>query len=250
MNKFLLLLLSTLAFLSSTANAGDNVRVYAASSLTNVMNELINHYQQATNDKVMAVYAGSSSLARQIENGAPADVYISANVRWVQYLKDKQIIDAQQVTPWLYNELVLIAPTDGSESFDVSDKQAWLSALGDRRLAVAQPNAVPAGIYAQQSLENLQVWPALMMRLAPTSNVRVALTLVERNEAALGIVYKTDAQLSDKVKSIYQFSSQSHDPIMYPIASLNSKPSVQSFVQFLQSDDAKNIVQKYGFIQP
>lgn len=230
-------------------NAQAQVKIYAASSLTNVMNALISEFNTQYDIEVQPIYAGSSSLARQIERGAPADIFISANERWMQHLVQKGSVKKDQVVPFTQNQLVLISPVPlVIASFDIGDNQAWQEHLSEGRLAIGNPRSVPAGIYAQQSLTSLHVWREIKSSTAPTSNVRMALALVERKEAPLGIVYKTDALLSNKVNLVAEFPTETHDPIRYPLAVINATDEVLVLSKFLQSEDAQNILSGFGFL--
>lgn len=231
----------------TSISAQENIRVYAASSMTNAVNELVEQFKQEHAITVTTVYAGSSSLARQIEQGAPIDLYISANEKWMDYLVQSGVVMRDAVINIATNKLVVVGTE--SATLDIKDPQSWLSLLAGNRLAIGQTNAVPAGIYAQQSLESLGVWSELKSSLAPTKNVRIALTLVERQETPLGIVYKTDANLSDKVTLISELPDDSHTPITYPMARLNDKASTASFAQFVLSEQGQSILQSYGFSQ-
>lgn len=233
--------------ISFSASAED-VRIYAASSMTNVLNDLITSYESSHDGiKVVPVYAGSSALARQIENGAPADVFVSANEKWVNYLINKEMINGDAVTEWASNKLVVIEPKGGDTNLVLESADSWIHALGPTRLAIGNTQAVPAGIYGRESLEALKVWPELEKHLAPTSNVRLALALVERKESNLGIVYKTDALLSDKVSIVREFDDSLHTPIRYPMAVFNQDAQTQAFVDYLNGEQGKAILDKYGF---
>ncbi|WP_394145019.1 molybdate ABC transporter substrate-binding protein [Vibrio atypicus] len=237
-------LLTTISF---SASAAEKLMVYAASSMTNAVNELVSVFEHQHDVDVTTVYAGSSSLARQLVNGAPADIFISANNQWMDYLKNQEIVSSDNVTQLATNQLVVVAPIDRQPEFEITSAKSWLNSLENSRLAIGQPNAVPAGMYAKQSLENLKVWKTIQSKLAPTNNVRIALTLVERKEAALGIVYKTDALYSKKVKQLAALPESSHQPIVYPMAILNKNESTKMFATFAQSPQASNILKKYGF---
>lgn len=245
-----LVILFALCFLlpPRAAIAADSIKVYAAASMTNVISELAARYSDKSGVKIVTIYAGSSSLARQIENGAPADLYISANTRWVDYLISKQVIQEEGVTVVAENELVLIQPKSRSiDKFDLTDKAGWNQVLLNERIALGQPDSVPAGIYAKQSLTNLTVWDTVKKKIASTNSVRVALALVERGEAGLGIVYKTDALTNDKVSILDTFSNELHDRIEYPMAIVKESEQVKSFADYLTSDDAKQVFTEYGF---
>lgn len=243
------ILLSIVAMLCCTAvYAQEKITVYAASSMTNAVNELIAAYQPKQPLDIVPVYAGSSALARQIEQGAPADIFISANNNWVTHLLNKNIVTSDKVTLLAGNQLVLIAPQSSKlNSLVVNDVAAWLDALNGSRLAIGNTMAVPVGMYAKEALEKLKVWSSLAPMLAQTNNVRLALALVERQEAALGIVYKTDALMSNKVKVVHEFDSSLHSAIHYPLVQLTERDTVNQFMLFLRSDQAKSILQNYGF---
>lgn len=243
------ILLSIVAMLCCTAvYAQEKITIYAASSMTNAVNELIAAYQPKQPLDIVPVYAGSSALARQIEQGAPADIFISANDNWVTHLLNKNIVTSDKVTLLAGNQLVLIAPQSSKlNSLVVNDVAAWLDALNGSRLAIGNTMAVPVGMYAKEALEKLKVWSSLAPMLAQTNNVRLALALVERQEAALGIVYKTDALMSNKVKVVHEFDSSLHSAIHYPLVQLTERDTVNQFMLFLRSDQAKSILQNYGF---
>lgn len=243
------ILLSIVAMLCCTAvYAQEKITVYAASSMTNAVNELIAAYQPKQPLDIVPVYAGSSALARQIEQGAPADIFISANYNWVTHLLNKNIVTSDKVTLLAGNQLVLIAPQSSKlNSLVVNDVAAWLDALNGSRLAIGNTMAVPVGMYAKEALEKLKVWSSLAPMLAQTNNVRLALALVERQEAALGIVYNTDALMSNKVKVVHEFDSSLHSAIHYPLVQLTERDTVNQFMLFLRSDQAKSILQNYGF---
>ncbi|ASG01909.1 molybdate ABC transporter substrate-binding protein [Vibrio anguillarum] len=243
------ILLSIVAMLCCTAvYAQEKITVYAASSMTNAVNELIAAYQPKQPLDIVPVYAGSSALARQIEQGAPADIFISANDNWVTHLLNKNIVTSDKVTLLAGNQLVLIAPQSSKlNSLVVNDVAAWLDALNGSRLAIGNTMAVPVGMYAKEALEKLKLWSSLAPMLAQTNNVRLALALVERQEAALGIVYKTDALMSNKVKVVHEFDSSLHSAIHYPLVQLTERDTVNQFMLFLRSDQAKSILQNYGF---
>jgi len=245
------LLISILFAASFTVQAGDKVRLYAAASMTNVINEILQSYKGYSDDKVVAVYAGSSSLARQIEKGAPADIYISANVKWVDYLIDKGMVYKDKADVIARNQLSLVRPVNGKvEKFELTNAEQWLKALQNERLAVGQVDSVPAGIYAKQALSNLGVWQQVRAYTAPTSSVRVALALVERGEAALGIVYQTDAIVSNKVAIVETFPEQSHTPVQYPMAVISGSRAANELAEYILSDKARGIFKKYGFSLP
>ncbi|MCY9853803.1 molybdate ABC transporter substrate-binding protein [Vibrio mediterranei] len=245
MKKLLILLFVTL----SPETLAATLNIYAASSMTNAVDELASEFNQQSNVDVVKIYGGSSSIARQIYQGAPADLFISANVKWVDYLIKKGTVEAENVSNIAQNRLVLIknnAVTHKS-AFVFDSAKSWDQWLNGERLAIGTVSSVPAGIYAKQSLESLNVWASVRSHLAPVNNVRQVLALVERNEAPLGIVYKTDAMASDSVDVIGAFPDTTHDPIIYPLVKLNSRHETQEFVEFIQSQSGQQILAKYGF---
>ncbi|GHB09982.1 molybdate ABC transporter substrate-binding protein [Salinicola rhizosphaerae] len=232
------------------AQAADQVQVYAAASMTDAMNAAIASYEKSHDVDIVPVYASSSTLARQIANGAPADVYISANEKWMDWLED-QDAPVSERADLLKNRLVLIAPKESQiPDFTPGGDTKIVSQLGDDgRLSVGETSHVPAGIYAKQALESIGEWDALQPRLANGDNVRAAMALVERGEAPLGIVYETDAMASQKVHEVGVFPDDSHKPIVYPLAVLNPDPSdsTEAFRRWLDGDDALSIFSKFGF---
>ncbi len=230
--------------------AAESVTIFAASSLTNAVTELSERYQQQSDVNSRLSFASSSALARQISQGAPADIYISANVKWMDYLQTQQVIENESRKPLLKNSLVMVAPLSYPKD-TVTPSASWnlAAALMDTRMAVGDPNHVPAGRYAKQALENLGIWQAAKSHLARANNVRSALVLVERGESNLGVVYKTDAKISNKVKIVAELPDSSHTPIRYPMAIVKGKatPAVQDYYVFLQSEEAKTVFEKYGF---
>ncbi|WP_261886126.1 molybdate ABC transporter substrate-binding protein [Vibrio pomeroyi] len=243
-----LVTLALTASLSSThLLAAEKLRVYAASSMTNAVNLLVEEFEKNHTVDVIPVYASTSSLVRQIERGAPADIFISANEKWMTHLVDRKYVSSDNVTNLCENELVLIAPKDSSVSLDLSQGEQWTKLLTNERLAVGNTMSVPAGIYAKEALETLGVWNDVSSRLAPSNNVRMALALVERSEAKLGIVYKTDALLSKEVNLVKTFPSDLHTPIRYPVAKMSDKVIAEEFYTFLDTEKAKDILNSFGF---
>ena len=238
-----------LAAFSSSAMAAD-VTVFAAASLTNALQDISAQYKKEKQVDVVASYASSSTLARQIEQGAPADLFISADQQWMDYAIDKQQMLANTRFTLLGNELVLIAPKDSKiTKVEIDKKTDWKKLLEGGRLAVGDPDHVPAGIYAKESLENLGAWSTLAPEMARANNVRSAMALVERAEAPLGIVYGSDAVASDKVKVVGIFPEASHKPVEYPMAIVkgHENPTVTAFYDYLKSPAAAVIFEKYGF---
>jgi len=223
--------------------------VFAAASMKNAVDDINAEYTKRTGVKVTASYAASSALAKQIESGAPADVFASADLEWMDYVAGKKLIKDGTRANLLGNRLVLIAPKD-SKIGNVSIGQGFdLAKLaGDGRIATGDVKAVPAGKYAKAALEKLGSWTAAETKFAMAENVRAALTLVGRGEAVLGIVYETDAKVEPNVKIIAHFPEDSHPAITYPVAAIaTAKPEATGYVQFLRSNAAKAIFEKYGF---
>jgi molybdenum ABC transporter, periplasmic molybdate-binding protein len=234
--SILIFALTTLIF-TFTAQALEKVTVFAAASLTNAMQDIASEYKvDHKNVEVIFSFASSSVLAKQIHQGAPADIFMSADQKWMT----KEDL--------LKNALVLIAPAQSKlDKVDINMNTNWNEILPKgERIAIGDPDHVPAGLYAKESLTHLGVFDKLSPQFAPASNVRDALMLVERNEAALGIVYSTDAKVSDKVKIVGIFPAETFTSIEYPITLL--KPEANDFYQYLKSPQAKMIFEKYGFV--
>src|ERR1700733_11673957 len=218
------LLLSGLALLAAlpgtsraqTAEAQPDLMVLAASSLTDALNEIGPAFTTATHRGVKLSYAASSALARQIEGGAPADVFVSADTDWMDYLQTRSLIDSGTRRNVVGNRLVLISPADSTVTIKIAPHFALAKLLGDGRLATGNPDSVPVGKYAKVALTNLGVWSDVQDKIAAADNVRAALALVSRGEAPLGIVYRTDALVEKKVRIVAEFPASSHDPIIYP----------------------------------
>lgn len=232
------------------ASAAERINVQAAASLTDVMNTLIDRYEQQHDVDLVPVYASSSTLARQISQGAPADVYLSANEKWMDWLEEQE--EPLQARRDLLNNRLALITADGSgiEDFTPDAEHPLNQYLkDDDRIAVGDPDHVPAGIYARQAFERLGQWQALKPRLARASDVRGALALVERGETPLGVVYATDAMAGEHVRQLGLFPADSHDPITYPAALVGKDPSPQAraFLQWLRSDEAASTFRQYGF---
>lgn len=225
------------------------ITVFAAASMKNALDDANAAYTAKTGIKVVASYAASSALAKQLEQGAPADAYISADLAWMDYsIKNKSINESTRVN-LLGNKIVLIAPKD-SKIGNVTIGQGFdLAKLaGDGRIAAGDVKAVPAGKYAKAALEKLGSWKAAEPKLAMAESVRAALALVSRGEAVLGIVYETDAKVDPGVKIIGAFPADSHPAIIYPVAATaNAKPDTSAYLAFLRTSATKAIFEKYGF---
>ena len=230
--------------------AQEQITVFAAASLKNALDDTNAAYTKATGIKVVASYEASSALAKQIEQGAPADVFISADLRWMDYAAERKLINPDTRVNLLGNKLVLIAPADSKLS-DVTIGQGFdISKLaGDGRIAVADVKAVPAGLYAKAALEKLGAWKAAEPKLAQAENVRATLAFVARGETPVGIVYETDAKIEPKVKTIGVFPDDSYPPVTYPVAATadTKKAAVGQYFTFLRSPAAKAIFEKHGF---
>ncbi|PHM39442.1 molybdate-binding periplasmic protein ModA [Xenorhabdus mauleonii] len=230
--------------------AADKVTVFAAASLTNALDDIAAQYKKEKQGNIVTSYASSSTLARQIEQGAPADIFISADQQWMNYMADKQLITQGSRHTLLGNKLVLIAPKESKlDKVELNRDTNWKSLLADGRLAVGDPDHVPVGIYAKESLQYLNAWDTVNPLLARTSNVRVGMALVERAEAPLGIVYGSDAVASNKVKVVGVFPPESHKPVEYPVAIVkgHEKQDVRGFYDYLKTPEAAAIFKRYGF---
>jgi molybdate transport system substrate-binding protein len=228
----------------------DKVTVFAAASTTNALNDIIAGFTAEAKIQVVNSFASSSTLAKQIESGAPADLFISADEKWMDYLAERKLIQADSRVNLLGNRIVLIAPAGSSLAATPIKAGIPLTTwLNDGRLSMGDPAHVPAGIYGQQALAALGLWDAVKDKIAPAKDVRAALTLVERAESPLGLVYATDAAISDKVRVIGAFPEDSHPPIVYPAALVvgHDAPAVRQFFSYLKSAPAKAIFEKYGF---
>ncbi|WP_027967047.1 molybdate ABC transporter substrate-binding protein [Halomonas halocynthiae] len=240
--------------LNASVQAGERVHLLAAASLTNAVDEAVALYRETTDVDVVSVYASSSTLARQIANGAPADIYLSANTRWMDWL-DEEGVALSERKDLLNNRLVLVAPLGSPiDALQPGEDGALIDALADgERMAVGDPDHVPAGLYTKEALESLGEWEALAPRLARADNVRAALALVERGEVPLGAVYRTDGQASDKVKELGVFPQYSHTPVTYLIALISDgvemSPSAeaQALREWLGGAQAREVFERHGF---
>ena len=225
------------------------ITVFAAASMKNALDEVDNLFTKQSGIKMVASYAASSSLMKQIEQGAPADVFLSADIDWMDYGIKHNLIKNNRRENLLGNRLVLIAPKD-SKIGNVTIAPGFdLAALaGSGRIATGDVRAVPAGLYAKAALEKLGIWPSVESKIAMAENVRAALVLVARGEAPLGIVYETDAKVDPSVKIIGVFPENSHPPIIYPVAmTKDAKPDAAQYLAFLTTPEAKAVFERYGF---
>jgi molybdate transport system substrate-binding protein len=245
------LLAAILAFALGNALAaetGKSVVVFGAASLTDALTEVGAAFTKETGIEIKPSFAASSALARQIESGAPADVFFPADEEWMDYLEKKQLLAPGSRHDVLANKLVLVAPSRSTASVRITTGPQLVAAIGGARIATGDPDSVPVGKYAKAALTKLGAWDQIESRLIRAENVRVALAYVARGEAAFGIVYLTDARIDKNVKLLDTFPANTHPPILYPIA-LTSKaaPEAQRFAQFASGKQATAIFEKYGF---
>jgi len=235
-------------FTARAAQAAD-VTVFAAASLKNALDDAAKLYQAKTGDKITISYAASSALAKQIEAGAPADIFFSADLEWMDYLEKKKLIYAPSRHVLLGNTLVLVAPKDSTVTLPIEKDFPLLQALGpDGKLAMAGVDSVPAGKYGKAALTALGVWEAVMPHVVQAENVRAALAFVAKGEAALGIVYGTDAKSEFQVRMVGVFPEDSHPKILYPVALTASADSeARKFLNFLLSAEAAPAFEAQGF---
>ncbi len=230
--------------------AQEQITVFAAASLKNALDDANAGFSKATGVKVVASYAASSALAKQIEQGAPADVFVSADLQWMDYLAERKLIKPDTRVNLLGNRLVLIAGTDTKlDKIEIAKGFDIAKLAGEGRIAVADVKAVPAGRYAKAALENLGAWTAAERKLAMAENVRATLAFVARGETPIGIVYETDARIEPKVKIVGAFPDGSYPPVIYPVAATatTAKPAVARYLDFLRTPAAKSIFERYGF---
>ena len=225
------------------------VLVFAAASLKNALDDIAAQYERASGRKVSISYAASSALAKQIESGAPADLFISADLDWMDYLQTRSRIKLDSRKNLVGNRLVLVGPKDNRTTIPVGPGFPLVELLKDGRLAMADPRSVPAGKYGRAALESLGVWPAVEPRVAAAENVRAALALVSRGEAPLGIVYQTDAAADPNVRIVGTFPEDAHPPIIYPVALVagSTSPDAAPFHAYLQSAGVRSLWEKQGF---
>lgn len=246
------LLLAALSVASVPAQAKD-VLVLAAASLKNALDDAAAAWTRETGKATKISYAASSALARQIEGGIPADIFISADVPWMDHVAERKLIRPASRSDFLGNQIVLIAGRQWKVDLKVEKGFGLRAALGaDGRLAMADVAAVPAGRYGKAALESLGVWSSVADRVAQAENVRMALTLVSRGEAPLGIVYRTDAASDPNVRVVGVFPADSHPTITYPMAQLSTStdPDAQAFLEYLKSPAARPYFEKQGFSVP
>jgi molybdate transport system substrate-binding protein len=244
------ILLSALC-LALPLHAQQPVRIFAAASLTNALDEIAAAWERQQHPRPSIAYAGSSALAKQIEAGAPTDLFVSADTSWMDRLEQAGKLQAGTRVDLLGNALVLIAPIDRPIAVGM-DPAFDLAAAFDGKLCTGEPGVVPVGIYAQEALQHLGWWDALRGRIVGTEDVRGALSFVERGECALGIVYATDAAISARVAVLARFPADSHRPIVYPVALVRgARPEAAAFLAFLRDSPAANeVFARFGFLRP
>jgi molybdate transport system substrate-binding protein len=223
--------------------------VFAAASMKNALDDINAAFLKSTGTRVVVSYAASSALAKQLEQGAPADVFASADLEWMDYASQKKTIRDDTRVNLLGNRLVLIAPKDSKiDKVEIGQNFDLARLIGDGRIATGEVNSVPVGKYAKSALEKLGVWASVEKKFAMADNVRAALALTARGEAVLGIVYETDAKVEPGVKIVGAFPVDSHPAIVYPVAATASaKPEAAAYLAFLRSGAAKAVFETYGF---
>ena len=224
------------------------ITVFAAASLGDLVKDLSTEWSEGTGHEVVVSSAGSPLIARQVAQGAPADVVILANRDWMDWLVEQDLVADGDVFDWIGNRLVVVG-IDAAVQFRVERSEDWERYLGTGRLAMALTSAVPAGLYGRQALETLGVWPTLEPKTVEADNVRAALAWVSSGVAKAGIVYATDAQAEQRVRVLSEIPGDTHDPIRYPVATRqdNENPLASEFVSFLESEAARDIVRAHGF---
>jgi len=252
MKKLLGCWLLTAYLVGAQAGAADqdkaSITVFAAASLTNVLQELGDGFTKDASIPVRFSFAASSALARQIENGSRADMFFSADLEWMDYLESRKLIQPATRRDVVRNQLVLIAPADSKIVLKIQPHFALAATLGKGRLATGDPDSVPVGRYAHEALANLGVWDEVSARLVRADSVRSALAFVDRGEAALGIVYTTDALIDKKVRVVDTFPAATHTPIVYPVAlTIGAKPDAAKFLAYIRGPEGSAAFQHYGF---
>jgi molybdate transport system substrate-binding protein len=242
--------LAAALLLAPAARAADQVTVFAAATLRNALDAVSSAWMAETGNKAVISYAASSALARQIEQGAPADLFFSADLDWMDYLGEKSLIETASVTKLLGNDIVLIAPRDSTATADIAPGFPLAALLGDGRLAMGDVKSVPAGKYGKAALESLGVWASVEDRLAQAENVSAALKLVATGEAPFGIVYRTDAEAEPAVRLVGVFPADSHPPVVHPVGRVTGSRNAEAasrFLAYLTSPAARDIFSRQGF---
>jgi len=247
--KSLRILAYALALLLPLEARAADVTVFAAASLNDALGDIGKDYQKKTGHAVQFSFAASSSLAKQIEASAYADIFFSADTEWMDYLDNRGLIAHATRKNVLGNHLVLIAPQASKVAVKIAPHFDAMASLAGGRLAVADTDTVPAGKYAKAALTSLGVWNAVVNHLAQAENVRIALEYVARGEAPLGVVYSTDATAEPAVRVVDTFPDDSHPPIVYPVAlTKDAKPAAAEFLAYLESPEAMQVFKKRGFV--
>lgn len=246
------LLALTLCALPARAAVPQRLTVFAAASLQESLDAAAKLWTGRSGQPVVVSYAGSSALARQIEQGAPADVFVSADLAWMDHLQERGLIDPATRSLLARNRLVLVAPSSSAAAVSLRAGELRAALGTDGRLALAQTAGVPAGRYARQALQSLGLWNEVRDRLAESDNVRAALAYVARGEAPLGIVYATDAQAEAKVRVLARIPPEHHEPIVYPMARVASADAAHAdgFLHFLAGPEARAVFARAGFETP
>jgi molybdate transport system substrate-binding protein len=244
------LLLAILAATAAGSAAAERINLFAAASLANAIAEIEDRFEAATGHDLVVSLAGSSALARQIQQGAPADIFISANPGWMDALEADGLVEDGTRFDLLNNSIVLIAAGTNAAPLEIGPEMDLAGLLGDGRLAMALVDAVPAGIYGKAALESLGLWEDVAGQVAQADNVRAALAFVATGEAPYGIVYATDAVAEANVTVIGTFPPESHPPIVYPVADLANRdvPAEAEFLEFLRSPEARAAFERQGFV--
>jgi molybdate transport system substrate-binding protein len=237
------------SFAAVPTHAAEKVTVFAAASMKNALDAINAEWAKESGNEATVSYAASSALAKQIEQGAPADIFISADLAWMDYVTEKKLIEAESRSNLLGNRIVLVAPADKAKPVDIKKDFDIAGLVGDGRLAMGAVDSVPAGKYGKAALEKLGVWSSVEKKVAGAESVRAALLLVSRGEAPYGIVYQTDAAADPGVKIVGTFPEDSHPPIIYPVAILSEakSPAAKSYLDFLKSAKATPFFEKQGF---
>jgi molybdate transport system substrate-binding protein len=244
---------AALCLLATQPVRAADLLVFAAASLKNALDEVDAAYKAGGGAGVAASYASSAALAKQIEQDAPADLFISADAMWMDYVAERHAIKPETRANLHGNRLALIAPKASQVALEIKPGFALAAALGDGKLAMGDPASVPAGLYGKAALTKLGVWEQVSAKVVGAENVRAALAFVSRGEAALGIVYETDAKIDPGVRLVGLFPEGAHDPIVYPVAitAHAAHPEAAKYLAFLKSSAAGEIFKRYGFsIQP
>lgn len=250
-SRLVVLLLFAFAGIAGAEPPKPTLTVFAATSLKESLDEVADAWRTRSGQEVVVSYAASSTLAKQIEQAAGADLFISADSEWMDYLQQKNLIDPGSRANIAGNRLVLVAPFDSPlKRVSLKQRDLFMKAMGEGRLAVAETSSVPAGRYAKQSLTKLGLWASVETRLAPTENVRAALAFVASGDTPLGIVYLTDARAEPLVKQVAIFPDDSHAPIVYPAAHVAASrtPGAAEFLTFLRGKEAQAIFKRAGFL--